>query len=240
MIIFSAVTIIGIVAGILVWKLAFSSGAVRMRFAKMNASGNNLFRLLNNVEFSNMTPSAVEMKLIALYLAEDIDPNTQNNIGGTEMVWLNPDCTQIDSCTVDKVNSWFDFAENLAVVNAKLNEQTKKIATGSYKYVRMEFCRATETLQNTVPNLRFQAGNMTSKHEFAVNMCGQTSAVADPPIAVSSSSTAEVTLSYSLAGSIRVVNYNCGSSCISTDGGNTYYFPQLILLRELFELKLRN
>ncbi len=98
--IFFSLAIIAGIIGVLVWKFALT-GSVRMQFAKFGGSeGNHLFRLLDYSSYVNITPSVVEMKLIALYLAEDVDPTSQNNIGKTEMVWLNPDCTSIDSCTV--------------------------------------------------------------------------------------------------------------------------------------------
>src|SRR3569833_3334828 len=43
----------------------------------------------------------LKLKLIAAYLAEDVDPVTMNNVGATEMIWLNPQCQDdISGCNV--------------------------------------------------------------------------------------------------------------------------------------------
>src|ERR1043165_4713591 len=32
--------------------------------------------------------TSLRLKMVAVYLAEDVDPNTMNNVGSTEMIWL--------------------------------------------------------------------------------------------------------------------------------------------------------
>src|SRR4051794_31895323 len=45
--------------------------------------------------------TSLRLKLIAAYLAEDIDPLTQNNLGPSAMIWLNPECNgDISNCNV--------------------------------------------------------------------------------------------------------------------------------------------
>ena len=74
-------------------------------------------------------PTIFKMKLIAAYLAADIDPVTQNNTGTTAMIYLNNDCqddimhcdisagTAEDGAAMSKiVTSFFDFgAESLDI-----------------------------------------------------------------------------------------------------------------------------
>ena len=44
---------------------------------------------------------SLRLKLIAAYLAEDVDPVTQNNIGKSAMIWLNPECgDDISDCNI--------------------------------------------------------------------------------------------------------------------------------------------
>src|SRR5262245_3214701 len=46
--------------------------------------------------------TSLRLKLIAAYLAEDVDPMTQNNVGETQMIWLNPECQDnISGCNVE-------------------------------------------------------------------------------------------------------------------------------------------
>src|SRR5262245_27429516 len=63
--------------------------------------------------------TSLRIKLIAAYLAEDVDPTTMNNVGNTAMVWLNEECQDdISGCNVSgfeepsgpRVVELFDFA----------------------------------------------------------------------------------------------------------------------------------
>ena len=129
-------------------KLQFSNGARSPQLKISDADAQAL---------GFTSADSFQMKLIAAYLAEDIDPTTQNNVGNTTMFWLNPDCSEdITSCTTDPTtnggkdeqgNTWahtvttfFDFS-NVTNVNTALNSQGREIDTGTYKYVRLEFCK---------------------------------------------------------------------------------------------------
>src|SRR6266545_4186783 len=51
-------------------------------------------------------PTIFKMKLIAAYLSEDIDPATQDNVGHTPMIYLNPDCQgDIEHCDISAGNA---------------------------------------------------------------------------------------------------------------------------------------
>src|SRR6185436_15117013 len=80
--------------------------------------------------------TSLRVKLIAAYLAEDVDPVTQNNVGRTSMIWLNPECEDdIGGCNVagiaqpagPRVTTYFDLARPTAEVNAELNSQDMPI-----------------------------------------------------------------------------------------------------------------
>jgi hypothetical protein len=170
----------------------------------------------------NYTPSVVEWKLIALYLAQDIDNATSNNIGETQMLWLNDDCKDdISSCNADNVNTWFDFAAGLTEVNSKLNDQKRSVKPGTYKYVRMEFCKNSATK----PNFKYQAGNMTEPFEFVNGVCGETSQEANPPLSIQRGQQVQVIVDYSLEGSVLVWDSDCGAQygCAKDPVYNKWY-----------------
>lgn len=179
-----------------------------------------------------------QMKTIAAYLAEDIDPTTQNNIGKTSMFWLNSDCADdITSCTTDPssnsgkdeqgstwrhtVTSFFDFS-NVATVNATLNSQGREIETGTYKYVRLEFCKwqGTDPAYN---NIRWSSSLVSSgaTQSFSQSSCNVTAAIS-PPIEVKNGDTVTVTLAYSLAGTLLASGGSTAGNCA---GGYCFTLP---------------
>ena len=62
--------------------------------------------------------TSLRVKLIAAYLAEDVDPVTLNNVGDVEMIWVAPECGgDIENCNVEgfdepaggpRVTTYFD------------------------------------------------------------------------------------------------------------------------------------
>ena len=177
--------------------------------------------------------SSFQMKLIAAYLAEDIDPSTQNNVGMTSMFWLNSECgDDIMHCDVDSsvhgglaedgspwthtVSTFFDFS-NVTTVNSTLNSQGREIETGTYKYVRMEFCKYSPT----TPNIKWTYNSSTN--QFAQSSCNVTREIT-PPIEVADGDTVTITLAYDLANSVSAGGGGgAGSNC---DGsGNCFVLP---------------
>ena len=176
--------------------------------------------------------SSFQMKLIAAYLAEDIDPATQNNVGMTSMFWLNSECADdIMSCDTDPnvnggkdeegntwrhtVTSFFDFS-NVANVNSTLNSQGREIDTGTYKYVRLEFCKFQPTLANI--KWSYSTGSI-SDDTFAQSSCNVTREIS-PPIEVADGDTVTITLAYDLNGTVissgGATNDNCsGGFCFT-------------------------
>src|SRR4029078_8080295 len=107
--------------------------------------------------------TSLRLKLIAAYLAEDVDPTTQNNIGQTAMIWLNPERNDdISGCNVEGVTlppgprgtQCFDLARPSAEVNADLNAQDAPIEPATYRYARVEMCKSYGwQTPTTVPTL---------------------------------------------------------------------------------------
>jgi hypothetical protein len=149
-----------------------------------------------------VTPSVLGIKLVAVYLAEDVDPVSQNNLGNTSMIWLNGQCADdIEHCgpapTMGHVvTSFFDFAQGTAAVNAELNAQGRKVDVGTYRYARIEFCKYGPGDQ---PNLQWQAGTLPAVRGMAFSTCGVTSQRFATPLELKEGDAVEVTLAYDLA-----------------------------------------
>jgi hypothetical protein len=157
--------------------------------------------------------TSLRLKIIAVYLAEDVDPTTMNNIGDTEMIWLNPQCNgDISGCNVDgftepaggaRITDYFDLARPTADVNADLNSQAVTVSPGSYKYARLELCKAYGGQnQATVPTMMWRGPGMADERPFTSGDCGRTSLAFDPPLELATGDSVAVTLGYDLATSI--------------------------------------
>ncbi len=209
-------------------KLQFSSGA-RSPAIKMDPA------VAQSLGF--VGADSFQMKLIAAYLAEDINPSTQNNVGMTSMFWLNSDCADdIMSCTTDPtsnggkdeegnnwrhtVTSFFDFS-NVANVNTTLNSQGREIDTGTYKYVRLEFCKWQGSA--SYPNIKWSYSAVSSGAEqsFSQSSCNVTAEIS-PPIEVKDGDTVTITLAYSLDGTLVASG---GATAANCAGGFCFTLP---------------
>ena len=83
-------------------------------------------------------------------------------------------------------------------VNAMLNSQKMGVAAGTYKYVRMEFCKDLPSDDFTGHyNVRFQAGNMTAPFEYRSGECGITTKAIEP-LVVKPGTSLVLNLAYSI------------------------------------------
>jgi hypothetical protein len=155
--------------------------------------------------------TSLRLKMIAVYLVEDVDPVTQNNIGSTAMVWLNPQCGGvIDGCNIDgfaepsgpRITSFFDLARPTAEVNAELNSQDAAVSPASYRYARVELCKAYGQTQATAPTMMWSGPGMAAEQAFSSSDCGRTSQRFDPPLDLAAGDSVEVTLGYDLGAAI--------------------------------------
>jgi hypothetical protein len=155
--------------------------------------------------------TALRLKLIAVYLTEDIDPVMQDNIGTTSMIWLNPECDgDISGCNVDglasppggpRITSYFDLARPSAEVTADLHAQDTIITAATYRYARIEMCKAMPGETPTIPTLRW-AGPGMAEQAFTSTDCTRDSIAFDPPLALVEGDAVHVELGYDLAETI--------------------------------------
>ena len=149
-----------------------------------------------------VTPAVLGIKLVAVYIAEDVDPVTQNNRGNTAMIWLNDECANdIEHCgpastMAHVITTFFDFAQGTAAVNAALNGQGRKVDPGTYRYARVEFCKYGPGDQ---PNVQWQAGTMSAARGLTWGTCAVTSQPFASPLQLQDGDSVEVTLAYDLA-----------------------------------------
>ena len=156
--------------------------------------------------------TSLRLKMVAVYVVEDIDLATQDNVGRSAMIWLNPECADdISGCNVagmtlppgPRITQYFDLARPSVEVNAELNSQGLTISPGSYKYARVELCKAYGgQTQATVPTLTWRGPGMTEDRPFTSGDCGRTSLAFDPPLELGANDAVQVTLGYDLATSI--------------------------------------
>jgi hypothetical protein len=177
------------------------------------------------------TPTTFQMKLVAAYLAEDVDGN-QDNVGHTPMIYLNPECQgDIEHCDISAgtapdgrpiahiVQNYFDFALPADQVNAALNAQSRKVATGSYKYVRVEFCKNNSGNAN---NVKWGTADV-APIEFRGGDCVVTMPIS-PPISIGSGDAVTITLNYDLAGTVQTGDSAFSASCTTGSGGTRECF----------------
>jgi hypothetical protein len=167
--------------------------------------------------------TSLRLKIIAVYLAEGVDPVTMDNVGATEMIWLNPQCNDdIGGCNVDgftqpagpRITDYFDLARPTAEVNAELNSQGAAVSPGTYHYARVEMCKAYGgERMPTVPTMMWAGPGMAHEQPFTSGDCGRTSLPFDPPLELAAGDSVEVTLGYDLGAAIVAGARGSGYGC---------------------------
>jgi hypothetical protein len=152
--------------------------------------------------------TSLELRMIATYLAEDVDPVTMNNVGATSMIWLAPECQgDISGCNIagydspaggPRVTKYFDLARPSEEVNAELDAQDHPIEATTYRYARIEFCKSYDGMPPSEPTLLWAGPHMTKEEPFTSGDCGRTSLPFDPPLVVAPGDVVTVRLGYAL------------------------------------------
>lgn len=189
------------------------SGGTQVKTEFKNNTGGSSAKLSTRSLAANEDATTFQVKLISVYLAEDIDSMTFNNVGQTSMIFLNNDCQDDimhcdisagvaeDSAPMDKIiSSYFDFALPTEQVNAALNAQNRAVTPGTYKYARIEFCKYNTGM---VDNVKWGSASVTPAEEYRAGACTANSAVFDPPLTIADGDTVTVTLSYNLTGVVE-------------------------------------
>jgi hypothetical protein len=151
-----------------------------------------------------------EMKILSVYLTEDVDPVSMNNTGRSERIWVNPRCPNANSCGDSNVD-FFDLTDPTEA-NRQLNSQGLDIAAGSYRYVRVEFCVGGPQGKN----VRYKTAGMAEPAEATYGGCGITSDRLEPAVEITNGSTVTIGLEYDLRAQPLYYAAN-GGSCPALD-----------------------
>jgi hypothetical protein len=140
------------------------------------------------------------------------------------VIYENPQCVALDTCVPSTVTSFFDLTRSTAGVNAQLESQQFSVPSGTYNYIRMEFCNGSPSDQS-VPDgdtVQFTAGSMSAPYSYPIQACGITAQIT-PPIVVSSGQNVIVTVAYDLSNTVTYTTDGFGSvNC--TSGSPAYCF----------------
>lgn len=211
------------------------SGMITMQFKNESSAQGSLSSIRSHASSgSSGEPTFYGMKIIAAYLSEDVDPVTQDNTGQNLMFYLNEECqndimhcntgpgTAEDGNPMDKIlgaNSYFDLTDPSAA-NEALNGQTQSVLTGTFRYVRMEFCK----YEPNADNVEWEYPGVP-RRSFHRSGCGTTSEEMDPPLVIDSSSAAlTFVASYDLSGSVTLGPDAYGDDCATDADGQRVCF----------------
>ena len=156
--------------------------------------------------------TSLRLKIISVSLAPDVDPVTMNNIGTSANIWFDPECgDDNDNCNVDgfalpangpRITRYFDLSRPTAEVDADLSSEDRPIDPGTYRYARLELCKALGgATEATVPTMMW-AGPSMAEQPFTSGDCGRTSLPFDPPLVIAAGDSVTVDLGYDLAQAI--------------------------------------
>lgn len=212
----------------------FGSATARLRFEDTSAGA-----------LAEYAPSTFQMKLIAAYIAQEMDEQG-DNVGGTSMFYVNESCqddlmhcdvsggTAEDGAPIDKiVAQYFDFSPGVDV-NAALNAQARPVAPGSYHYARIEFCKWN---QGGADNVRWGGTfgeDVVADRELQRNACTMNSARMEPPLELADGEHAVITLAYDLTSAVVAADTTEGAPPYGDDcaevNGRRYCFtlPQFV------------
>lgn len=214
--------------------LLFGSATATLRFEDDSGSA-----------LTEYSPATFQMKLIAAYIAEDVDEQW-DNVGSTSMFFVNEGCqedlmhcdisggTAENGAPIDKiVEQYFDFSPG-ADVNAALNAQARSVAPGSYHYVRLEFCKWNQGAANNVRWSGTFGDDHVDVRELQRNTCTVNSARMEPPLELADGDDVVVTLGYDLGSAVAGGDSSdaappYGDDCAEV-GGRRYCFtvPQFV------------
>ncbi|HAR42400.1 MAG TPA: hypothetical protein DCS07_07170 [Bdellovibrionales bacterium] len=179
------------------------------------------FKLFPEALAAPATPVYFGIKFLAAYLAEDVDPITQNNAGQVAKIYVNPECPDNPGCSSSEaVTTFFDFARTSTEVNAELNGQKRIIKPGTYKYVRLDFCIGGGTR-----NVAFRETAGSELVYANSNNCGRTSQPMTPPLAITEGDQVIINLNYTLT---DLVVDSPGGDVSPISGTRSVSFPDFI------------
>lgn len=189
-------------------NVAFSNNTgalLRNDFAALGVRGVLSDLDLQSSSYLGVTPDIYRMKLVAMYLVEDIDGN-QDNVGALTRIWTSSKCdADLTLCGIgpaagEYIVDYFDFAAGTAAVNqtlASYQRDTKEstVNPGTYRYIRLDFQGATGSqIDTTTANLEFG----TSSAQAVRAQVGALTVQLSEPLVIAEGNTFTINLAYDL------------------------------------------
>lgn len=181
-----------------------------------------------NGSYPTYAATTYGMKIVQIYLNEDVAEDGWSNKGTNAYIWINPACeTQTEEdgsikianngqCDTKKITTYFNLARPTAQVNADLNAQQIPVPAQTYRYIRMELCDQKNSDNNV--QVASTSGGLTTPAELRTSGCVIAPAKINPPLEVSDGGSVTISLAYDL--SKALVDYNYDSTTNTSTGGS--------------------
>jgi len=189
-----------------------------------------------------------EMKLVRVYVSEDINAATGANSGQTFMVYMNPECLdEKASCDISgatyNVTKYFDLARPSAEVNADLNSQNRTIEffatensldggepipeSVTLRYARIELSGANP---DSAKNVKWATTNIAERELL---WGGTSTTKLTTPIVIKAGDTVTFKLSYDYAEAVRTVqdkpaDADCVASTTDSSMFDCFFMPTFV------------
>lgn len=170
------------------------------------------------------------IKLVQIYLNEDVAADGWTNSGTNAYIWINPICgtTTSDSgaitmanngtCDTSKITSYFELARSSEAVNADLNSQQIPIPAQTYRYIRVQLCDNSITDDNV--QIASTTGGLASANTVRSSACVLTPVKIDPPLTVAKDESVKISLTYDLSKALVDYNYNTTTGTYNSDSNS--------------------
>src|SRR5262249_43095872 len=143
---FSLSVFAGVVLSLASGCASDSGGTLILKFSNITPGVTRSWeRLLPGPRMNMYTPSSFKLKIVSVYLSEDID-SSQKDTRLVSPVYINPVCQNSDSATrcdvaggsaAYTVTDFFELAANSTTVGATIPTSAMSVTTHTYKYVRI-------------------------------------------------------------------------------------------------------
>lgn len=167
------------------------------------------------------------IKLVQIYLNEDIAADGWTNSGTNAYIWINPICgtstadsgaitmANNGSCDTTKITSYFELARSSEAVNSDLNSQKIPVLAKTYRYIRVQLCDNQISDKNL--KVASTTGGLNTATELRTGDCILTPVKIDPPLEVNKDDVVKVSLKYDLSQALIDYDYDIDAGTYSTD-----------------------
>lgn len=190
--------------------------------------------------FQTYQATSYGLKLVQIYLNEDIGADGWSNSGLNAYIWINPVCGTSTSntgaitmandgnCDTTKISTYFELARSSDAVNADLNAQQIPVPVKTYRYIRVQLCDNQIADKNV--QVASTSGGLKASVALRTGNCVLKPVKIEPPLEVKKDDTVKISLSYDLSKALIDYNYdtatstysaksNSNSSCAVADDG---------------------